>query len=234
MHDEWITLLSKITLFDGINEDDLRMLVNCFVPKICKYQKDEYIAIAGEKLEGIGCLIEGQATIAKENAAGNRVIITTLKAGDIFGEMAAFAHDLQWPATIYAQSDCTVFFLPPHKVVEFCAKVCPFHKILLQNVLKIMSEKALILANKVDYLSIKSMRVKISTFLLEQYDKTGSKTFTLPINRNELADLLNVSRPSMSREMGRMRDEGLIEFYRSSIRIVDIEALKLAVTSNDG
>jgi cAMP-binding proteins - catabolite gene activator and regulatory subunit of cAMP-dependent protein kinases len=92
--------------------------------------------------------------------------------------------------------------------------------------LKLISDKTLMLNKQVEYLSMKSMRGKISSFLIEQYKKTGYTTFILPMMRNELADFLNVSRPSMSREMGRMRDEGVIDFHKSSIRIKDIAALK--------
>jgi CRP-like cAMP-binding protein len=70
------------------------------------------------------------------------------------------------------------------------------------------------------------MRGRIAIFFLEQYKKTGQSTFMLSMNRNELADFLNVSRPSLSREMSKMRDEGLIDFHRSSIRLKDIGALK--------
>jgi CRP-like cAMP-binding protein len=95
--------------------------------------------------------------------------------------------------------------------------------------LGIISEKALMLNRKVEYLAIKSMRAKISTFLLEQYKKTGKTTFMIPLNRNELADFLNVSRPSMSREMCRMKEEGIIDFHRASIRIINPDALKKSV-----
>ena len=70
------------------------------------------------------------------------------------------------------------------------------------------------------------MRGKISAFLLEQYEKQGSATFILPLKRNEMAEFLNVARPSLSREMCRMRDEGLIDFHQSTIKIKDLEALK--------
>ena len=92
--------------------------------------------------------------------------------------------------------------------------------------LRIISEKALLLNRKVEYLAIKSLRGKICTYLLEQHQRTGMTTFMLPLKRCELADLLNVSRPSLSREMCKMRDEGIIDFHRSSIRIKNMEALK--------
>jgi CRP-like cAMP-binding protein len=77
-----------------------------------------------------------------------------------------------------------------------------------------------------EYISIKTMRSKLSTFIYEQYLKGKTTTLTLPMNRQQLADFLNVSRPSMSRELSRMRDEGIIDFHLSAVRIIDIEKLK--------
>jgi CRP-like cAMP-binding protein len=227
MREEWILSLSKVHLFDGISVEELHVLIDSFQPRISIYQKNECVVIAGYEMEGIGCILEGEAKAMKEDMLGNRTIVTILQAGDIFGEIAAFSDQPRWPVTVHAQQACTIFFLPQRKLVRHGEHMSPCQQRLLQNMLKIMSEKALILSQKIDYLKIKSMRGRLSTFLLEQFKQTRSKTFTLPMNRNELADFLGVSRPSMSREMGRMRDEGVIEFYRSSIRILDLEALKL-------
>lgn len=84
----------------------------------------------------------------------------------------------------------------------------------------------MMLNKKVEYLTIKSMRGKISTYLLEQYSREGDVTITMPLNRNQLSDFLNVSRPSMSREMSKMRDEGIIVFHLNEVKIMDIESLK--------
>jgi CRP-like cAMP-binding protein len=92
--------------------------------------------------------------------------------------------------------------------------------------LGIVSHQALILNRKLDYLSIKSLRGKICTFLMEEYHKNRQDTFIMSLKRSEFADFLNVSRPSLSREMCKMRDEGMIEFQRENIRITDLEAVK--------
>ncbi len=84
---------------------------------------------------------------------------------------------------------------------------------MLQNVIKIIAQKTLFLNNKVAYLTIKSMRKKLVKYLLEQYQEKQSLTFSLPMNREELADFSNVSRPSMSREFCKMWDAGIIELY---------------------
>src|SRR3712207_2024038 len=180
----------------------------------------------GEEINKFGIVLEGEVTILKENSEGNRVIISVIKKGDLFGEMLVFSSRKIWPVTVMVQNSCKVLFLTNSDLIARCGKMCPWHNALLQNFIKIISDKALILNKKVDYLSIKSIRGKIATYLLEQYENNPSNNIILPLNRNELADFLNVSRPSMSREMSGMRDEGIIDFYLSTFRIKDMEALK--------
>jgi CRP-like cAMP-binding protein len=152
-----------------------------------------------------------------------------LKPGDLFGEVAVFAEDSVWPGSVVAQEASRALFIPRLKIIGQCHQICSRHRTIIRNMLKIVSEKAMKLNKKVEYLTIKSMRGKIAAFLLEQYLKTGKTTFVLPLNRNETADFLNVSRPSMSREMRRMKEEGIIDFHLSSIRVINPEALKRMV-----
>ncbi|NLY42896.1 MAG: Crp/Fnr family transcriptional regulator [Clostridiaceae bacterium] len=232
MYGRWEDILLKVPLFHGFSMENLNTLLTCLRPRIKQYKKGQYVAIEGEKQEGIGIVITGNVTVSKENITGKRVIMDVLKPGDMFGEMAVFSDNGLWPASVFAHEDCTIMFLAAHAIVDNCSRICNNHRMLMLNMLKILTQKALILNRKVEYLSIKSMRGKISTYLLEQYKKKGSPMFTLPMNRDQLADFLNVSRPSMSREMCRMRDEGIIDFHRDSVRINDLDALVKAVESN--
>ena len=152
-------------------------------------------------------------------------MMTLLAPGDVFGEIVAFSSQSNWPVTVEAQQQCKALFISRERIVGECRQMCPWHRKLIENMLMIVSERAIALSRKVEYLSIKSIRGKISTYLLEQYKKAGKAIFMLPMNRNEMADFLNVSRPSLSREMCKMRDEGIIDFHRASILVKDVRAL---------
>lgn len=221
--------MAACRLFAGIDGEELKVMLECLNPAIRSYKKDEYLSVQGDDLYGLGVLLAGEALVVKENAAGERVIMAVLGAGDIFGETAAFSGTRKWPASVLAQGNCRAFFLPPEKITGNCQRQCPSHRRLITNMLRIVSDKALALNKKVEYLTIKSMRGKISAFLLEQYEKQGSATFLLPLKRNEMAEFLNVARPSLSREMCRMRDEGIIDFHQSTIKIKDLEALRNSI-----
>lgn len=226
MYEKWLDTLSRCALFENISRDQMLSILNCMNLKIQEYKKNDYLTIAGEDFFQIGVVLSGTVALTKETAAGSRVIIGLLGAGEMFGEMAAYSGKKSWPVTVIAQTNCTVMFFSQDKIVGCCDKVCISHKQLIMNMLKVVSNRALMLNKKVEYLSIKSLRGKISTFLLEEYKKTGSNTFQLELNRNELADFINVSRPSLSRELCKMRDEGLIDFHSTAIKIKDFEAIK--------
>lgn len=226
MYEKWIGVLLKCQLFKGMNTDELKGVLSCLKPKMGSYARNEYVTVVGGKMIGLGVVLSGDVVVSKENIAGNRVIIAVNGPGEMFGEMSAFSGNIVWPATVMARGACEVMFLPAEKIINSCENACASHKMMISNMLKIISDKALALQRKVEYLAIKSMRGKISTYLLEQYKRTGKATFIIPLRRNELADFLNVSRPSLSREMSRLMEEGIIDYHRASIKIKDLDSLK--------
>ncbi len=221
-------LAADCRLFDNFEPEELYMLLKCLNFKVSSFSRNDIIKMAGDPFEGAGVVVEGQVSVVRENAAGERIIFSILKQGELFGEMAAFSGSGKWPATIVAQTDCIVMYVPSDKLVGQCAASCTGHRKLIMNMLGILSRKAITLSRQLEFLSIRSMRARVAAFLLEQYKKSGQSTFMMDMNRNELADFLNVARPSLSREMCRMRDEGILDFHRSSVQIKDIEALKNA------
>lgn len=226
MFEKYLEEVSKTSLFQGIERVDILAMLNCLKPRVCSYNRNDYIVTGGDPYESVGIVLKGAATVSKENAEGNRIVMTLLKQGDIFGEIIAFSSQMNWPATVQAQETCVVLFLSRGKIVGECDRMCSWHRTLIQNFLRVISERAMMLNKKVEYLTIKSMRGKISTYLLEQYRREGDVNITLPLNRNELSDFLNVSRPSMSREMSKMKDEGIIDFHLTAVKIRNIEGLK--------
>jgi CRP-like cAMP-binding protein len=228
-NDPIIATLMETPIFNAISAHDIATMLDCLNPRFYDYQKNETIAVAGDPFSGLGIVISGHVMVTKESLDGNRTIMSLLKKGEMFGEMVCFSPNPKWPATIMAQLDATVLFISPQKVISQCEQVCSGHRKLIENLLGIMSRKALMLNRKVDYLTLKTLRGKLCAFLLEQSNKEGSEIFMLSMNRDEIADFLNVTRPSVSRELGNMRDDGLIDFYKASFKILDIASLKRSI-----
>lgn len=228
MFEIYLDKLMSVPLFQDIKKDELLDLLNCIRPEISNFEKDEIIGITDDKFKNIAIIIKGSAFIMEESMSGEKILLGILNSGDMFGEMAAFSGRPFLPATIKAKENSIVMFIPGEKIIGECKKLCSFHKTLIRNLLMIISRKALMLNRHIKYLSIKSMRGKICTFLFEKYKISGKTKFSLGMSKARLAEFLNVSRPSMSREICRMRDEEMIDFNGSNFIIKDMEKLKKA------
>lgn len=226
MNENYLPALQKCELFRNINKDEIKALLDCLKPVYQAFPKNTFAVRNGDALDSLGVVLEGEASIFKESISGNRILIKNIGMGEMFGEIAVFASQNEWPALVQAITPLTVCFIPKNKIIEHCKNACKWHNLLVNNMLRVIAERALMLSKKLEYVSIKTMRSKLSTYIYEQYRRSKTTTFTLPMNRQQLADFLNVSRPSMSRELSRMRDEGIIDFHMSAMRILDIERLR--------
>jgi CRP-like cAMP-binding protein len=226
MDPKYLEIASRSTLFRGIDSADILHVMGCLEYKILHFEKNEYIARIGTPFKGVYIVLEGESAIVRETYDGSRSIVNLFNVGDVCGEALAFCGLNRWPMSYQALTDSTVLVVHPERIIDVCERACIFHKTILSNMIRVIARKACDLNRKVEYLMLKTINGKLSKYLLEQKELNASTTFHLPMNKEKLADFLNISRPSMSRELGRMRDEGIIEFHKSTFRIVDEERLK--------
>ncbi len=226
MLDLYLDKLLKSPLFDSFDLDTLKGMKDCLNLKICHYEKGENIVFRGDSFTKVGIVVDGEATVIKENAMGVRNIIELMTAGTVFGEMAAFSRKAMWNFTVQAQQECKIIFIPKGRILGECQRLCESHRRLIENFLTILSDRGLFLHKKIEYLTIKSVIGKLSSYLYDRYLSYDSESFELKLNRSELADFLCVSRPTLSREMAVLKDRGIIDYYLNHIEIIDIDSLK--------
>ena len=229
MYQEWINPLDSCVLFSGIGKDSLNIMLDCLKPKVSRCKQGEIIVAYGQPFQGIGIIANGKVALTKETYSGNRIIMGILDAGEIFGETVAFSDNKLWPITVIAQEDGILLFLPQGKIAGPCSNICASHSTLIMNMLKILSNRASMLDKKIEHISAKGIRGKISSYLLDIYHKQNNYTLTMPMKRHELADYLNIPRPSLSREMALMRDAGIIEFNAAVVTIKNIFILEKSI-----
>lgn len=205
----------NIELFSGISEGDMLSLLKCLGINTKSYKKNAMIIPFETKITSIGIVLEGNIEVIKEDINGNKIIISKLSVNDIFAETIVCAGLEKSPVTVMATSKCEILFIPFEKVLSPCANTCSFHKQLIQNMLKVIAKKNILLNMQIDLLGKKTTREKLLTFLRTQMAIAKSKTFLIPYNRNELADFLCVDRSAMSRELCKMRDDGIIKFDKN-------------------
>lgn len=226
MYTQFTETLMKSRLFTGIQPENLNHLLGCLRPTISNYGKNEVVAAEGTKLRGIGIVLDGALNISKTSLTGNRILLGTAEPGELFGENAAYSDGCVWPANVESQTNSQVMFIKPESIVDQCQHACMWHGKLQRNMLSILSARAIKLTRKIEYLAIKGLRAKICTYLYNIHIKTGKKEFNLPLKKYELAEFFNTARPSLSREMINLREEGVIDFTGGRIKLLDVHRME--------
>ncbi len=195
-------------------------MIDCLGGVSKKYKKDAYILMAGDTIDFVGIVLSGRVQIVKEDFGGNRNIISELTEGELFGEAFACAGIETAMYSVQAATDCEIMKIEFKKIVTTCSNACEFHSMLISNMLKIIAKKNLELNGKMEIISQRTTREKLMTYLLGQAEKAKNSRFTIPFSRNELADFLCVERSAMSRELSKMRDDGILDYEKNNFKLI--------------
>ena len=224
--EEFYAVIKKCPLFENIKEEEYKTLMTCINGHVKKQTGDDYIFLAGSQINFIGIVLTGSVEIIKENPAGSRLIMDFLGPSSIFGEGIVCTKARIAPVSVRVKEISQVLFVPFERIIKSCGNACDFHYQLIRNMMMILGEKNFRMNTKIELLMLKGMREKLATYLIYESQKYNSLGFDIVPNRNELAEYLNVSRTSMSRELGRMKAEGLLDYYQNSFRILALDELK--------
>ncbi len=207
----------KIDLFENIENNEILELLKCTGIKTKVYKKDSYVLRNGSKIDSLGIVLEGSIKIIK-NFNQKKTVIENLAVNDIFGHNIVCLGINKSPVDIVAQTNCEILYVPFEKVITPCTKLCPYHLQLIRNIMKMISGRNSLLDSKIDIIGQKTTREKI-LMLLEKY-KIDGKPFTIPYSREEMAKFLCVDRSAMSRELCRMRDDGILRFKKNCFELL--------------
>ena len=211
----YLPLLKRMRLFAGIGEEEISTMLDCLQAKLCFYKKGEYVFRQGEHIEHITVLTEGCLHIQRDDYWGNRSIISVIGEGDMFGEAYAGPDCGPIPNDVVAVADSAVIFFDVGRVLTVCSSGCRFHSMVVRNLFFAISEKNRKLVQKLGHMSKRTTRAKLISYLSEEACRHGSNHFTIPFNRQQLADFLSVDRSAMSNELCKMRSEGLLTFEKN-------------------
>ena len=211
--------LATTPLFAGVAPENVEKMLRCLSIRQRTYEKDAYIFTAEDAPSEIGVVVRGSVHLIKEDYWGNRAIIAKIAAGGVFGEACSCTETRALPFSVVAAERSDILFLNCRKVTTTCPNACPFHAALIQNMLGLIARKNMMLTNKISHLVKRTTREKLLSYFSEQAERAGSSSFTIPFNRQELADYLSVDRSAMSTELGKLRREGLLEFRKNQFTL---------------
>lgn len=217
--EKYLTLLSNTTLFTGIEKEDISSMLNCLSAHIATYPKDAFILHTGNTIQEVGMILTGSAFIIKEDFWGNRSILSEVSSGFLFAETYACIGTIPLEVSVIASSDCEVLFLDFHKILTTCSSACQFHTMLIHNLLTTLAQKNLNLTRKLEHISQKTTRDKLLSYLSAESQKAQSSSFSIPFNRQQLADYLSVDRSAMSNELGKLKKEGILTYKKNTFSL---------------
>lgn len=209
-------------VFDGISVEECRRIYDCFGVQERCFKPEELIYDFDTGRHTIGVLATGSAIVERMDRRGDRTILEHLEPGGVFGEMLMFQNVLGDSVCVSCEKTCCVWFFPEEKLERRCEKNCGHHNRMIENMFRLIRDKATALSERVEVLSRRSIREKLLCYFSLQQAKCGG-SFTLPFSLSALADYISTDRSAMMRELKKLRQSGRVR----------IEGRKVTIPSGD-
>lgn len=216
----FLKIICQTPLFKDINEEDAEKLLECLKAYYKSFSKNDIVLLVGDEAFQTGIIIEGSVQVVSEDILGNRNILGRIEKGDLFGEAFSLAKAQKLPVSVIALEDSGILFIDSKKILENCGLNCPFHKKLIENTVNILALKNIMLNNKIRYLSMRSTREKLLSYLTDMAAVSESKEFFIPFDRQQLSDFLCVDRSAMSYQLSLLRKEGVLDYRKNRFKFL--------------
>jgi len=213
-------ILEACPLFSGINAQDFEAVLACLGAKKIIREKNQIIFSEGDPAQYVGIVLSGTAQIIKEDYYGNRSIVASLSPSQLFGESFACANTEHMPVSVIASEKGEFLLIDCRRITRTCSNACSFHSRMILNLLHVVAAKNLMFNRKLEILGKRTTREKLMTYLMDQAKLHASDTFTIPFDRQELADYLGVERSALSAEISKLRKDGILESNRSTFTLL--------------
>lgn len=210
--------LSKTSLFMGCSEKEIEHMLICLKHNVRKYEKDRYIYQVGQVVTDVCLVLSGCVQIENVDVVGNKSILGIVNPGDIFAESYACIPNQPMLVDVKACEDTEILAINVPDLFEG-SNSCGHGAKMIQNLLRISSRKNLNLSMRIFHSSSKTIRGRLVSYFSEQVSVQGTNDIVIPLNRQQLADYLGVERTALSKELGKMRDDGLLTFRKNEFSI---------------
>ena len=201
--------IPQTPVFDGISVEECRRIYDCFGVQERCFKPEELIYDFDTGRHTIGVLATGSAIVERMDRRGDRTILEHLEPGGVFGEMLMFQNVLGDSICVSCEKTCCVWFVPEEKLERRCEKNCGHHNRMIENMFRLIRDKATALSERVEVLSRRSIREKLLCYFSLQQAKCGG-SFTLPFSLSALADYISTDRSAMMRELKKLRQSGRV------------------------
>ena len=210
--------LTETELFRDIAPENIEKLSACLQMREVAFPPGRRIACHAGTAASIGLVLEGTVVLSRPEYDGRNTILEHLGAGSVFGETLAFGPRAS--VAVHAETAARVLFLDFEHLTKRCPNACRHHSALVENMLRIVAEKANQLGSRVEVLASRSIREKLLRYFRVLAAEAGSRAFELPFSMSSLADYLSTDRSAMTRELGKMKKDGVVKVERRRVTLL--------------
>jgi len=218
--EKYLPVLQSCALFQNIAAGDIPGLLTCLGAGLRSYKKQQQILSEGDRADRLGILLSGSAAVVNQDIYGNRSILSSVQPGQLFAESFACSGVEVLPVSVVAGEDSTALLIDCRRITRSCSNACGFHNQMIYNLLQAVAARSLEFHQKLEITARRTTREKLMAYLLSQAKAAGSKEFTIPYDRQELADYLGVERSAMSAELSKLQKEGILQTTRSRFTLL--------------
>src|SRR5574344_223422 len=209
-----------MNIFDSINENEKKSLLNCLRAVKKTYLKDEIIFDYANEIKTVGYVVTGKIHLLKDDYDGKKLIIAEIKQGETFGESIVCTDMVANSTVAVAKEKSEILFLDIKRILSVCQNSCPFHKKLVENILKIVAQKNMYLQKRIELLGKRTLSEKILEFLHDIKAEQKTAIFEIPYTREQMADYLGADRSALSRELSKLKQAGMIDYHKNSFNLL--------------
>ena len=213
-------ILKENIIFNGMTPDEIDQALNelCAIEKA--YKKNSLILCAGDITDSLGLVLSGSVTIESNDMWGNRTILSNVGEGGFFAETYALLENEPLLVDVRANENCRILFFKVGSLKKLKSNMNLWSFKLISNLLMISANKNLHLSGRSFHTSPKTIRGRVMAYLSSRSLKKESKEFDIPFDRQQLADYLNLERSALSKELGKMKKDGLIDVRKYHFRLL--------------
>lgn len=212
---DFLPVIRSAQLFSGISEEELTAMLSCLRAEKKDFPKEAFVLRVGDAVDAVGLVLSGTVLIIQEDIWGNRNILSKAGPGQTFAAAFACAPGSVSNVSVMAETPVTAMFLDVKRILDVCPSACSHHSRVIRNLLSELAEKNLRSNEKLTHMGQRTTRAKLMSYFSAEAQRLGTYEFDIPFSRQQLADYLAVERSGLSLELGKMRDEGLLDFYKN-------------------
>lgn len=220
MISEDLALIAETRLFRGFSLSETKRFIELAEGQEQHFERDMIVLFRGDTLRSIGIVLEGCLTGLIETSEGQVTVINEMTKGSVFGDVLSGSSGTS-PVTLVAIDDTRVLWIDFSRILSLCCQEKEF-SVFLRNFIEEISDKYFALSQRVRILSERKLRNKVMEYLKQLRNQQGSNNVKFPqATRSQLADYLGCDRAALSRELGMMVKEGIIQINRDKVKVIN-------------